>query len=226
MDIPERKNTKKHKRTLLKNLTRIILEALSAAVLIWILFIVASKYFCREALQNISQKTGTQITVDKMQLNLNGSVEIEGLSVKAGSEPYNEPILKAQKTKAYLSLSSIFLFKPRIKRISISEPSVNLVYDSNNKRWNLPSMRQKAAQIVIDELPIIYLNNGKFIYSRADGKNKTVLAWTGFRGLFVSQREQIGEIFGKEQKGFSFRAGRRTMVKFRSNQINRHYTSG
>jgi hypothetical protein len=201
--MAEMKETNKIKH-LLKKIIRIVMESLLGAMILWILFILASRYLCMKALENIGKKTGTKITVDKMRLNLNGSVEIEGLTVKTDSNRFTEPIFKAQATKANVSLPSMFLLKPRIKRISLNESEVNLIYDSNNNKWNLPQFRLIAGKISIDELPIIYLNDTKFTYLRYEGKNKTILAQTSFRGIFVSQTEKLENLLKKGEKVFHF----------------------
>lgn len=204
MAIPENTDTARDKKHILRKIYRTGMETLVAAVILWILFIFASKFLCRKALENIGEKTGTRISVDLMRLNLNGSVDIEGLTVTPADNQTNEAIFKVQKAKVKISLPSMFLLKPQIKRISVNEITINLVYDSDNKKWNIPSSGRKRTPVEIDELPIIYLNNGTFTYSRIAGENKTVLARTLFRGLLISQNEPLDTILQKGQKVYHF----------------------
>ena len=143
-DEPKKEVTAEKIKNIPKILFRIGIEVLFAAALLWILFIVASRYFCKAALENLGRKTGTKITADAMRIKLDGSVEIDALAIRPDrKDQYDETILKAEKSRVHLSPGSLLLLKPRLKRIIINDFTLNAVYDSNNGRWNLPVFEQK-----------------------------------------------------------------------------------
>ena len=203
-DESKKEITAKKIKNIPKILFRLWIEVLFAAVLLWILFVVASRYFCKAALENLGRKTGTKITADAMHLKLDGSVEIDALTIAPDREDqYDETILKAKKTRVILSPGSLLLLRPRLKIIIISDFTLNAVYDSNNGRWNLPVL-EKTPKAALDEIPTIYLNNGTFLYSRLIGNNKNIIAEIPFQVRLMPQKELISKILRKGEKVFNF----------------------
>ena len=56
-----------------------------------------------------------------------------------------EPVLRAQEVTALLRLSSLVRGRMEISRLSLTEPSLNLVRDAGG-RWNLEDLLMRAAQ--------------------------------------------------------------------------------
>jgi hypothetical protein len=204
-DEPKKDVTAKKTINILKILLRTGVEVLFAAAFLWVLFILASRYFCKAALENLGRKTETKITADAMHIKLNGYVEIDALTIRPGrKDQYDETILKAQKTNVRLSLPSLFLLKPRLKRISINDFTIKIVYDSNNGRWNLPLFEQKFPKGGVDEMPTVHLSNGVFSYSKITGKNENIIAEIPFQGMLIPQNEPISRILKRGEKVFNF----------------------
>jgi hypothetical protein len=205
VDNTENKNALERKKNILRHIPRISLEILFAAAILWVLFILTSRYSCKAALISIGKETGTKITADALRIKLDGSVEIDSLTIRPDQKNLQDQIfLKAQKTNIRLSLPSLFLLKPRLKRISIDDFTLSAVYDCNNGRWNLPRIEQKLPEAKTSEIPTIYLNNGTFQYCKISGKDKNIIAQIPFQFRLVQQKEPINRILQKSEKVFQF----------------------
>src|SRR2546430_17005202 len=60
----------------------------------------------------------------------------------------DEPVIRSQQVKAELRISSLLRGHLEIARLSLSEPSLNLVRDREG-RWNLENLLERAAQIPV-----------------------------------------------------------------------------
>jgi hypothetical protein len=193
------------KKNIPKILLRIGVKALFAACILWILFVFASRFFCKAALENFGSKTGTKITAGSMRLRFDGSVEIDNLTIMPDrKDHYDNTILKAEKSRIHLSTGQLFLLRPRLKKITIDNFSLNAAYDCNSGKWNLPSFEQNLPNSGINELPTIYLNNGTFIYGRISENKKDIIAQIPFQAQLVRQKEPISRILHKSEKVFNF----------------------
>lgn len=79
-----------------------------------------------------------------------------------------EPVLRADEVTAALSLSSLWRGRLEIARISLKDPSVNLVRD-REARWNIESLLRRAAQLPAAPTATRPQARARFPYIEAEG---------------------------------------------------------
>src|SRR4030042_1557119 len=106
-------------KPIVRTFLRISMEAAAAIIFVWLIFIFAGRTLCRIAITQIGELTNTKITSDKLNFNLDGSVNIGNLVIRTnGEEDSNSSeILKAETIHAHFGIGSLFLLKPRLSTI-------------------------------------------------------------------------------------------------------------
>ncbi len=199
------KFTKKKSRTII----RISIKVLVAAAVLASLFILASLKLSEIALKQIGELTNTKLTTDTLKLSLNGSVAIRNLVIRPNeSADYDNTILRAKKVRAYFKTRSILLFRPRLKRIIISEFDFNIVYDSRNDQWNLGGLKKIRPKSGSGKVPKIFLNEGTLLYTKISEERSKRIAEIGFNlrllpALFIDKpMEEAGQ--DESEKVYNF----------------------
>ena len=150
-------------------LFRTTIEVILASLVIWLLLTLVGRGLCKQALKKLAQATNTQITTHSIALRLDGAITIRGLTIKSKD---NREILKAQKVRTDIALGSLLLFKPRINRIILSDFTLNLQYDQDEKIWNLTGLKGLKSKGG-GRIPLIRLNKGRLLYSKIlEGQEK------------------------------------------------------
>ena len=101
-----------------------------------------------------------------------------------------EPILRAQEVRAVLRVTSLFRGRLEIARLSLNEPSLNLVRN-NQGRWNLGNFVERAAKIPVAPtgkakseprpgFPYIEVSNGRINFKLGQEKKAYVLTDADF----------------------------------------------
>lgn len=132
--------------------TRRRLIAILIAVCALLVLVLLPPYFNVSRLQrrvarNISAALGRPVHFDQITLNL---LPIPGFTLQNFVVDENpafgsEPILRASQVRANLRIRSLWSRHVEFSRISLTEPSINLVHTTDGK-WNIESLLMQAAR--------------------------------------------------------------------------------
>jgi hypothetical protein len=145
---------------------------------LWLGFNLAGRILCPIAIAQIAELTNTKISVGSVDLNLDGSVFIEDLSIK----PYQKQtedgeILSAQGVYARFGIISLLLLHPRLKEISVNDFAFNARYDLDTHRWNFADLKFNLPKKGPGKIPLILLERGILRYSElSEGQAKVIAA--------------------------------------------------
>ena len=120
--------------------------------LIWIGVIGVALYFAYDKLgskvllplarQQIQNITGTEVSIDSLHFEMNGSVSINSISIGPEDEDiYDSVIFNARQVEIYFSFLSLLKFQPAVKRVAIGDFLANVIYDADKKQWNLGDLK-------------------------------------------------------------------------------------
>ncbi len=101
-----------------------------------------------EVASSLSSAVGRPVTVGHVELRLLPQPGFDLRNVEVGDDPSisAEYFLHADEVTAYLRLSSLWRGRLEIARLSLTDPSLNLVRASDG-RWNLETLLSRTAQI-------------------------------------------------------------------------------
>jgi hypothetical protein len=125
---------------------------LVCAALVLALFLVrpgATRLKTRIA-SSIGMALQRQVEISRVHLRLlpQPGFDLEGFVVHDDPAFGAEPVLRAQDVTAFLRLSSLFRGRLEISRLSLSEPSLNLVRRDDG-RWNIETFLERTASIAV-----------------------------------------------------------------------------
>jgi len=100
---------------------------------------------------SISRALGRPVEVSSVSLRFlpQPGFDLENFVVYDDPAFSSEPILRAQEVTAALRVISLFRGRLEISRLSLTEPSLNLVR-TNEGRWNFSSFVERAAKTLGD----------------------------------------------------------------------------
>jgi hypothetical protein len=126
--------------------------ALLIVALLLALFLVrpGANWLRARIVQSISLAIGRQVEVSSVHFRLlpRPGFDLENLVVHDDPEFSAEPIVRAQEVAAFLRVTSLLRGRLEIARLNLTEPSVNLVRDSQG-HWNLESLLDRASKTVV-----------------------------------------------------------------------------
>jgi AsmA protein len=98
--------------------------------------------------QSVSESLGRPVRIDSVTLNL---LPMPGFTLEnfvVGDDPAfsSEPVIRAQTVKVTLRVWSLWRRRVEFSRISLDDPSVNLVHRADG-RWNIESLLLQASKI-------------------------------------------------------------------------------
>lgn len=150
-----------------KTIYRIGLELLVLIILLWIFIVLAGRALKRIAIAQIGEITNTKIKAASVNFDLDGSVFIEGLLIRSEEQTeYDNSILKAKNVYAKFSITSLLLFKPRLKEIRVKNFIFNAIHDLDTGQWNIASLRIAPPKDFAGKMPVINLQGGTLRYSK------------------------------------------------------------
>ena len=93
---------------------------------------------------------GRQVDVSSVHMRLlpHPGFDLENFVVHDDPAFSAEPVIRSQQVTAELRVSSLLRGRLEISRLSLTEPSLNLVRDRQG-RWNLENLLERAAQIPV-----------------------------------------------------------------------------
>lgn len=158
--------------------TRRRLIAAVAAVLALLLLVFLPPYinvssYQRRVARNISASLGRPVHFDRITLNM---LPVPGLTLEnfvVDEDPAfgSEPLLRASQVRANLRLRSLWGRRIEFSRISLTDPSVNLVRTAGGQ-WNIQSLIFQASRTEADAAPTAQRFAGpvpRFPYLEASG---------------------------------------------------------
>ncbi len=141
---------------------------LVTSLVLWLLFIGATKLLQYRAVSQIAELTNTRIKVDSVDFDINGSVLIKGLAIRPnGGQKWQDAILTAETVYAKFSLGSILLFRPRLKKIDVHGFVFNAVQNLDTGQWNISALKIKISKGGSSKMPEIILKKGVLRYKKA-----------------------------------------------------------
>jgi AsmA family len=104
--------------------------------------------FKRRIVTSISTSLGRPVHLDSVTLVILPfpGFKLENFVVAEDPAFGSEPVIRANEVEATLRIPSLYSKKVEFSRISLKEPSINLVHAANGQ-WNVESILLKAAQI-------------------------------------------------------------------------------
>ena len=122
--------------------------AVAALLLMLFLFRPGLYRFRNRISTSIGSALGRRVTINNVHFHLlpRPGFDLEGLVIYDDPEFSAEPMIRAEEVSAAIRVRSLFRGRLEIATLSASEPSINLVRNSQG-RWNLASLLQRNAQI-------------------------------------------------------------------------------
>ncbi|MHC5062050.1 MAG: hypothetical protein ACYTFK_13310, partial [Planctomycetota bacterium] len=152
-------------------------EGVVLAMLLAVLFILGGRALCKVAIDQIASMTGTKITDDSVDFNLDGSVVIKKLVVRPDREKaYDDAILTAETVSARFGIGSILMFSPKLKAIEVRDFVFNAQQDVDSGDWNVSGFKFGTPSGEPGDMPEISLEGGEFQYSKVEGGKIEVIA--------------------------------------------------
>ena len=133
----------------MKRATRNIFGAIAAFVLLALLVppLISMGRFRARIDQSIARALGRQVTIGEVNLRLlpQPGFDLQRLVVADDPSFSAEPMLRADEVTAYLRLSSLWRGRLEIARLSLENPSLNLVRRGDG-RWNVYALLERTAR--------------------------------------------------------------------------------
>ncbi len=149
-----------------RNIVRWIFEFAVLAIMLCLVYAAARYTLPKIAIGQLSELTSTKIEAKSVSFDPNGSVFIKGLVVRPyRSQRYDNSILRARSVHAQFSLASVFLLRPRLKEIWVSDFELNIQHDLDRDEWNVSALRLPPATSRKYKIPLVWLEKGKVLYS-------------------------------------------------------------
>lgn len=118
------------------------------------------------AITQIGRLTNTQLEVQSCVIDLDGSVNIQGLRVYPHDKVSESTlVLRAETVYARFDRWSVFKLKPRLSHIDIRDFLFDAKYNVDAGHWNIGSLRINAPSGKGGKMPQVNLENGLLQYS-------------------------------------------------------------
>lgn len=126
--------------------------------------------FHRNVSGALAEAVGRPVSVGEIHLRLlpQPGFDLDNFTLADDPAFSAEPVLRADEVTASLSLSSLWRGRLEIARISLKEPSVNLVR-SQDGRWNIESLLSRAAHVPAAPTATRPQARARFPYIEAEG---------------------------------------------------------
>jgi hypothetical protein len=126
------------------------LAVIAAVLLVLFLFRPGVSGLRKRITRSIGSALGRQVTLENVRAHLlpRPGFDLEGLVIYDDPAFSAEPMVRAQDVWAGIRLSSLLRGRLEIATLSATEPSINLVRNSDG-RWNLGSLLERTAHIPI-----------------------------------------------------------------------------
>lgn len=118
---------------------------------------------------------GGEVTIDSVDLKNNFVVRVRQLAIRPDQPPFDQTdVLQARRVDVHFSFISLIKLQPKIKKIIIKDPVINVLYDTGSNKWNLGAFDIKASPGAAS-FPIIKIRDGVVnINSVSDGQLNSI----------------------------------------------------
>jgi len=157
--------------------------------------------FQRRLESAMSQAIGRRVTVQQVHPNFlpQPGFELGGLVVEDDPDFSSEPLLRADEVTANLRLTSLWRGRVELSKLSLREPSLNLVRNREG-RWNVEPLLTHAAQVPAaptgtvhaearPRFPYVQADNGRINFKFGNEKKVFALSDADFALWLASESE-------------------------------------
>ncbi|MBN1457157.1 MAG: hypothetical protein JW912_04825 [Sedimentisphaerales bacterium] len=125
----------------------------------------------------LEELIGGEVTIDSVDFKNNFVVRVRQFAIRPDQPPFNEiDVLQTRRVDVYFSFISLIKLQPKIKKIIIRDPVINILYDTVSNKWNLGVLDIKASPGAVS-FPVIKIRDGVVnISSVLDGESKSITA--------------------------------------------------
>jgi hypothetical protein len=125
----------------------------------------------------VGRLTNTRVEAGAFGFRLDGSVSIDGLTIRPGHEEpeYDNAILRAKDVYARFSRRSLLSLSPRVTELRIEDFVLDVQLDLDTGRWNVATLQFNRSGRKGAAIPSIHLRGGKLRYSKVSGGKAEVV---------------------------------------------------
>ena len=160
-------------------------------LVIWGIYDQVGKRLLRPiARAQLQQLTGTNVTIASVDFR-GGVVVMRGMTITDSRQPFGQAdILSANIVEINFSLISMLRFQPRIKRITVREPLINAMFDTELGHWNLGllNIKRDSEAAVLPDVEII---DGIVNICTVSGPVLKNIAVCGIGGTLLRARDRV-----------------------------------
>ncbi|MCK5565759.1 MAG: hypothetical protein KAJ07_10980, partial [Planctomycetes bacterium] len=138
----------------------------------------------------LQQLTGTNVMIASVDFK-GGLVVMRGMTITDSRQPFGQAdILIANRVEINFSLISMLRFQPRIKRITVREPLINAMFDTELGHWNLGLLNiERDTEAAV--LPDVEIIDGIVNISTVSGPVFKNIAVCGIGGTLLRVKDRV-----------------------------------
>jgi len=160
-----------------RRLLRWLYKGVIAAACFWLAFFLTVLTMRKVAVGAIIELTGAKVSVQSVNVALNGWVNIRGLLIGPHQHPgYENTILKAQTVRVHFEVASLLLLHPKVNKMVIRDFVLDAQYDLDTGRWNTSAIHARAPETKSSNVPVIVLEKGTIRHSKISKGRISVVA--------------------------------------------------
>lgn len=162
-----------------------------AFFVIWGIYDQVGKRLLRPiARAQLKQLAGTGVAIDSVDFK-GGVVVMKGLRISDSRQPFGQAdILNANKVDIHFSFISMLRFQPLIKRITVKQPLINAMFDTESGHWNLGLLNiKRGSKAAI--LPDVEIIDGIVNISTVSGPVFKSVTTCGIGGTLLGVKSRV-----------------------------------
>ena len=157
-----------------KRVRKRVKRALQLLLALCAVIIIGGEFFASVlvlpiARNQIEKFTGSEVTIDSIEMHITGLAEIKGLSVESSIDSTGDnPVLTAQRVEAVFSVLGFFTLRPRLESLAVEDFDLDLRYDIDLAKMNLAFFNVGKADKP-GQVPVVRLDRGEVKFSKVSG---------------------------------------------------------
>jgi len=170
---------------------RLLRRVLIAAAVLCVLIVGTGTWLGRSlpgiVAAEVGRLTNTQVKAGNFGFRLDGSVSIDGLSIRPRQDDpgYDNTILRARDLYARFSRRSLLLLSPRVTELRIADFVLDAQLDLDTQQWNVGTLRfNRPGGKSGTAIPSVVLRDGKLRYTKVSGGKAEVVMTVPVEGRF------------------------------------------
>jgi len=129
----------------------------------------------------LQELIGGEVTIDSIDLKNNFVVRVRQLTIKPDQAPFDQTdVLWTRRVDVHFSFISLIKLQPKIKKIIIRDPQINVLYDTGSNKWNLGALDIKASPGAAS-FPVIKIRDGVVNVSSVSGDQINSITTCGLK---------------------------------------------